>query len=85
MPASPVTSANAFFVPDSQTGGGSTTITWTDVSSEEDNESYAIFSSGEPFNKTTQFGATQIGLVGEGISEFEYQVPIGRLGPLIIV
>ena len=79
MPASPVTSANAFFVPNSQSGSGTTTITWADVSSEE-GESYAIFSSGESFNKTTQFGATQIALVGEGISEFEYQVPIGRLG-----
>ena len=79
MPASPVISTNAFFAPDSQSGGGTTTITWADVSSEE-GESYAIFSSGEPFNKTTQFGATQIALVGEGISEFEYQVPIGRLG-----
>ena len=79
MPASPVTSANAFFAPNSQSGSGTTTITWADVSSEE-GESYAIFSSGESFNKTTQFGATQIALVGEGISEFEYQVPIGRLG-----
>jgi hypothetical protein len=79
MPASPVTSTNAFFAADSQTGGGTTTITWADVSG-EDGESYAIYSSGESFNKTTQFGATQIGLVEEGISEYEYQVPIGRLG-----
>lgn len=79
MPANPVTSANGFFAPNSQSGSGTTTITWADVTSEE-GESYAIFSSGEPFNKTTQFGATQIALVGEGISEFQYQVPIGRLG-----
>ena len=79
MPANPVSSANAFFASDPQTGGGSTTISWTDVPG-EDNESYAIFSSGEPFNKTTQFGVTQIGLVGEDTFEFQHQVPIGRLG-----
>jgi hypothetical protein len=79
MPAHPVSSANAFFASDPQTGGGSTIISWTDVPG-EDNESYAIFSSGEPFNKTTQFGVTQIGLVGEEVFEFQHQVPIGRLG-----
>jgi hypothetical protein len=79
MPANPVSSANAFFASDPQTGGGSTIISWTDVPG-EDNESYAIFSSGEPFNKTTQFGVTQIGLVGEEVFEFQHQVPIGRLG-----
>ena len=79
MPATPVTSSNSFFAADSQTGGGTTTITWSDVLGEE-GESYAIYTSGEAFNKTNQFGANQIGLVSEGISEFEYEVPVGRLG-----
>ena len=79
MPPNPVASAGAFFTSNPQTGGGTTTISWTDVPG-EDNESYAIFTSGEPINKTTQFGVTQIGLVGEEVFEFQHQVPVGRLG-----
>ena len=79
MPANPVTSSNSFFAANSQTGSGTTTITWSDVSG-EDGETYAVYSSGEAFNSTNQFGATQIALVNEGISEYQYQVPVGRLG-----
>ena len=79
MPPSPASNVLSSFVSNPATGGGTTTISWEDVSSEE-GESYAIFSSGEPFDKTTQFGVTQIGIVGEGISQHEYQVPVGRLG-----
>ena len=49
----------------------------------EDGESYAIYSSGQSFNNTGQFGVEQIGQVGEGESEFDYQVPVGRLGTRI--
>ena len=79
MPANPVTSTNSFFSSNSLTGSGTTTITWVDVAN-EDGESYAIFSSGQAFDNTTQFGANQIALVEEGVSQYEHQVPVGRLG-----
>ena len=79
MPATPVSSVNSYFFSNTQTGSGTTTITWSDVSG-EDGESYAIYSSGQSFNNTGQFGVEQIGQVGEGESEFGYQVPVGRLG-----
>ena len=79
MPASPVTSSTSSFLPDSETGSGTTTITWSEILGEE-GESYAIYTSGEAFSNTNQFGVTQIALVGEGVSEYEYQVPVGRLG-----
>ena len=44
MPPNPVSSAGAFFTSNSQTGGGTTTISWTDVPG-ENNESYAIYTS----------------------------------------
>ena len=79
MPATPVTSVNSYFMSNTQTGSGTTTITWTDVSGEE-NESYAVYTSGQSFDSTDQFGVEQIALVGDGVSEVEYQVPVGRLG-----
>ena len=79
MPATPVASPTGSFQPDSQTGGGITTITWNDVTGEA-GESYAIYTSGEEFNLTTQFGVEQIALVEEGNQSFDYSVPIGRLG-----
>ena len=67
------------FNPDPSTGSGLTTITWTDLLDEE-GETYAIYSAGALFNNTTSFGIEQVGSVPEGFSQFEYQVPIGRLG-----
>ena len=79
MPPSPISGVSGFFMSEPETGDGTTTITWTDSSSEEF-ESYAIYSSGEVFNNTTTFGVNLLGVVNEGISSFEYDVPIGRLG-----
>ncbi|MDA8545276.1 hypothetical protein N9K60_00650 [Candidatus Poseidoniales archaeon] len=79
MPPDAVTSVSSYFTAQPETGGGLTTISWSDVVGEA-GESYAIFTSGTEFNKTTDFGANQIGLVTEGISQFVYQLPIGRLG-----
>mgnify|MGYP006208363313 FL=1 len=79
MPPSPTTGVSASFNPDPSTGSGLTTITWTDLLDEE-GETYAIYSAGALFNNTTSFGIEQVGSVPEGFSQFEYQVPIGRLG-----
>ena len=79
MPPSPISGVSGSFMSEPETGDGTTTITWTDSSSEE-SESYAIYSSGEFFNNTTTFGVDLLGVVNEGISSFEYDVPIGRLG-----
>jgi len=79
MPPSPISGVSGFFMSEPETGSGTTTITWTDSVSEE-SESYAIYSSGESFNNTTTFGVDLLGIVNEGVSIFEHQVPIGRLG-----
>ena len=79
MPAAPVSSTNSYFQSNTQTGSGTTTISWSDVTGEE-GESYAIYSSGQAFSSTTEFGVQQIALVPEGESEYQYQVPVGRLG-----
>ena len=79
MPPSPVSSVNANFQSNPSTGDGITTVTWQDLSN-EDGENYAIYSSGEAINRTDQFGAEQIGLVGEEIGEFDFTLPVGRLG-----
>lgn len=78
MPPSPVSSVNANFLSNPSTGDGITTVTWQDLSN-EDGENYAIYSSGEAINRTDQFGAEQIGLVGEEIGEFDFTLPVGRL------
>ena len=65
MPPNPVSSTNSNFQSDSQTGAGVTTISWSDVSG-EDGESYAIYTSGQAFSSTNEFGVEQIGLVEEG-------------------
>ena len=79
MPPSPTSGVSAIFNPDPLTGSGITTITWTDLLDEE-GETYSIYSAGAMFNNTTSFGIEQIGLIPEGVSQYQYQVPIGRLG-----
>ena len=49
MPAAPVSSTNSYFQSNTQTGSGTTTISWSDVTGEE-GESYAIYSSGQAFS-----------------------------------
>ena len=79
MPPDAATSVSASFAAQPETGGGQTTIFWSDITGEE-GESYAIFTSGAEFSKTTDFGVNQIGLIAEGVSQFVYDLPIGRLG-----
>ena len=79
MPPSPTSGVSAIFNPDPLTGSGITTITWTDLLDEE-GETYSIYSAGALFNNTTSFGIEQIGSIPEGVSQYQYQVPIGRLG-----
>lgn len=79
MPPDAATSVSAYFIAQPETGGGQTTILWSDITGEE-GESYAIFASGTEFDNTTDFGVNQVGLVVEGVSQFVYDLPIGRLG-----
>jgi len=79
MPPDAATSVSSYFTAQPETGGGQTTILWSDITGEE-GESYAIFTSGAEFSKTTDFGVNQIGLIAEGVSQFVYDLPIGRLG-----
>ena len=52
MPPDAATLVSASFAAQPETGGGQTTIFWSDISGEE-GESYAIFTSGAEFSKTT--------------------------------
>ena len=79
MPPPPVTSTSSNFQSNSQTGAGITTISWADIS-EEDGESYAIYTSGQSFSSISEFGVEQIALIEEGVSQYQYEVPVGRLG-----
>ena len=78
-PPDKLNSVSTNFIPDSQTGGGTTVISWTDITTEV-GESYAIYSSGSAFNSTTSFGPTIISVVPEGQGLYNHELPIGRLG-----
>jgi len=79
MPPSQVGIMYAEFVPNPNSGGGTTTISWTDVSGET-GESYRIYMSGIPFNSIVSSDVQLIATVSEGVGSFNYDVPIGRLG-----
>ena len=83
MPAAPVSSTNSYFQSNTQTGSGTTTISWSDVTGEE-GESYAIYSSGQAFSSTTEFGVQQ-NLVPEGNLNINIKFQLVGLAPLIIV
>ena len=79
MPPSQVGIMYAEFVPSPNSGGGTTTISWTDVSGET-GESYRIYMSGIPFSTIVSSDVQLIATVSEGVGSFNYDVPIGRLG-----
>ena len=79
MPPSQVSAMYAEFIPNANSGGGITTVSWTDVPSES-GESYRIYMSGNPFNSILSPSVQLIATVAEGVGSFDYEVPIGRLG-----
>jgi hypothetical protein len=83
MPPAQVNGITTTFIPDPLTGGGTTNVSWTDVSSET-GESYRIYMSGTSFStiyrSDVQLIATVSGNPDGGANSFDYNVPIGRLG-----
>jgi hypothetical protein len=79
MPPSQVGIMYAEFIPNPSSGGGTTTISWTDVP-DETGESYRIYMSGNPFSTIVSSDVQLIATVSEGVGSFNYDVPIGRLG-----
>ncbi len=78
-PPDKLNSISTNFIPNSQTGGGTTVISWSDINTEA-GESYAIYSSGSAFNNTESFGPTLVSIVPEGQGIYTHDLPIGRLG-----
>jgi flagellar basal body-associated protein FliL len=79
MPPSQVSIMYGEFIPNAASGGGITTISWTDVP-DEVGESYRIYMSGNPFYTILSPSVQLIATVSEGVGSFDYEVPIGRLG-----
>tara|TARA_B100000459_G_scaffold147501_1_gene118017 strand:- start:2720 stop:5962 length:3243 start_codon:yes stop_codon:yes gene_type:complete len=79
MPPADVSSMYAQFVPDPSTGGGTTTVSWNDVTGET-GESYRIYMSGTQFNTILRSDVQLLATISEGVESFEYEVPTGRLG-----
>ena len=78
-PPAQVSAMYAEFIPNANSGGGTTTVSWTDVP-DESGESYRIYMSGNPFNSILSPSVQLIATVAEGVGSFDYEVPIGRLG-----
>ena len=79
MPPAQVSAMYAEFIPNPNSGGGTTTVSWTDVP-DESGESYRIYMSGNPFNSILSPSVQLIATVAEGVGSFDYEVTIGRLG-----
>jgi len=79
MPPSQVGIMYAEFIATPSGGGGTTTISWTDVP-DETGESYRIYMSGNPFSTIISSDVQLIATISEGVGSFNYNVPIGRLG-----
>ena len=78
-PPSRAFSVIASFDDNNGSGTGTTTIEWGDAAG-EDGESYRIYMADFNFNNTTQSGVQLIATVDEGVEEFAYNLPYGRLG-----
>ena len=70
----------AEFVPEPQTGGGHTNLSWADVASET-GETYSVYRSDQPFTTVLRNDVELLvsGIL-EGINSFKVQVPRGFLG-----
>ena len=78
-PPSPVFLNSATFTPSVFDGRGTTKISWTDVA-EEEGESYRIYMSDSSFSSILRSDVQLIATVDENKEEFDYEIPIGRLG-----
>jgi hypothetical protein len=74
MPPAQVSAMYAEFIPNPNSGGGTTTVSWTDVP-DESGESYRIYMSGNPFNSILSPSVQLIATVAEGVGSFDYEVP----------
>jgi len=79
MPPEQASSVTANFAESPSTGGGTTTLSWTDVSGES-GESYRIYMSGLPFTSVLRSDVQLLATISAGVESFSYEVPIGRLG-----
>ena len=74
-----VQDVSASFAEEPEGGTGNTTITWTDIESEE-GETYHIWRSGTPINDTTAEGVELVGIAGDEDESYRHQVERGMLG-----
>jgi|TARA_B100001094_G_scaffold154848_1_gene149833 hypothetical protein len=79
MPPAPVNLYTASFSPSIYNGRGTTTISWLDAPG-EDGESYRVYMSDSPFSDILRSDVQLIATVDEDKEQFDYEVPIGRLG-----
>ena len=80
VPADPVSGVTATFVGEENLQGlGYTLINWVDVVGEED-EYYRVWMAGSAFNNTSRSDVQLVATVLEGVGEFNYSLPAGRLG-----
>jgi len=79
MPPAQVSTMNAQFVAEATSGGGTTTVTWSDVAG-ENGESYRIYMSGTAFSTILRSDVQFLATISEGVQSFSYDVPTGRLG-----
>lgn len=79
MPPSQVDNLFASFTPDPVTGGGTTSLTWSDVNGEE-GETYQIYMAGVSFSTIINPDVQLIATIPEDFGSFDYDVPIGRMG-----
>ena len=79
MPPADVSSMYAQFTPNPSSGGGTTTVSWNDVTGEV-GESYRIYMSGTAFSTILRSDVQLLATISEDVESFAYDVPTGRLG-----
>jgi hypothetical protein len=79
MPPSQVDSMYASFTATPETGGGTTSITWSDIEGEV-GETYQIYMAGVSFLSVQNPDVQLIATLTEGVEAFDYDVPVGRMG-----
>ena len=79
MAPAQVSSMYALFAPEPTDGGGTTTVSWSDVTGES-GESYRIYMSGTAFNSVLRSDVQFLATISEDVESFAYEVPTGRLG-----
>ena len=86
VPSDPVTGPSItgrvtaeFIAEENLEGVGYTLINWNDVPN-EDGEFYRVWMAGTAFDNTSRSDVQMIATIGEGVGEFNYSLPPGRLG-----